>query len=92
MIHLRIINPTQVAHVDFNTIAMIACCVARHNMCRQCGEASLSHDDHDKIFGGKRVYFVCLGIWVVSFLTILPDGMGVGFISFNLMILLWSCF
>eukprot|EP00092_Neocalanus_flemingeri_P095019 GFUD01120869.1.p1 GENE.GFUD01120869.1~~GFUD01120869.1.p1 ORF type:complete len:378 (-),score=51.70 GFUD01120869.1:73-1173(-) len=65
-----------VAYVDCNTIAMISCCVARHNLCRQCGGASLSHDDHDKIFGGKRVYLVCLAIWVVSFLTILPEVMG----------------
>eukprot|EP00092_Neocalanus_flemingeri_P022810 GFUD01024734.1.p1 GENE.GFUD01024734.1~~GFUD01024734.1.p1 ORF type:complete len:384 (-),score=51.37 GFUD01024734.1:73-1191(-) len=64
------------AYVDCNTIAMISCCVARHNLCRQCGGASLSHDDHDKIFGGKRVYLVCLAIWVVSFLTILPEVMG----------------
>eukprot|EP00092_Neocalanus_flemingeri_P039517 GFUD01043031.1.p1 GENE.GFUD01043031.1~~GFUD01043031.1.p1 ORF type:complete len:411 (+),score=72.90 GFUD01043031.1:145-1377(+) len=65
-----------VAYVDFNTIAMISCCVARQNLCRQCAGASLTHDDHDKIFGGKRVYLVCLAIWVVSFLTILPEVMG----------------
>ena len=68
----------KVAYVDFNTIAMIACCVAKHNLCGTCGGASLSHDKHDKIFGGKKVYLVCLLIWVVSFLTILPDVMGVG--------------
>ena len=68
----------QVAYVDFNTIAMIACCVAKHNLCGTCGGASLSHDEHDKIFGGKKVYLVCLLIWVVSFLTLLPDIMGVG--------------
>jgi hypothetical protein len=68
----------EVAYVDFNTIAMIACCVAKHNLCSTCGGASLSHDKHDKIFGGKKVYLVCLLIWVVSFLTILPDVMGVG--------------
>ena len=68
----------QVAYVDFNTIAMIACCVAKHNLCGTCGGASLSHDKHDKIFGGKKVYLVCLLIWVVSFLTIMPDVMGVG--------------
>ena len=67
----------EVAYVDFNTIAMIACCVAKHNLCSTCGGASLSHDKHDKIFGGKKVYLVCLLIWVVSFLTLLPDIMGV---------------
>eukprot|EP00092_Neocalanus_flemingeri_P067783 GFUD01082776.1.p1 GENE.GFUD01082776.1~~GFUD01082776.1.p1 ORF type:complete len:360 (-),score=57.67 GFUD01082776.1:168-1190(-) len=74
-----------VAYVDFNTIAMISCCVARHNLCRQCGGASLSHDDHDRIFGGKRVYLVCLAIWVLSFLNILPDVMGVTGVY------AWSC-
>jgi len=56
---------------------MIACCVARHNLCSTCGGASLTHDLHDKIFGGKRVYGVCLLIWVISFLTILPEVRGI---------------
>jgi len=64
-----------VAYVDFNTIAMIACCVARHNLCRECG-GSLSHDSHDKIFGGWRVYLVCLAIWIVSLAIIIPDITG----------------
>jgi hypothetical protein len=73
----------EVAYVDFNTIAMIACCVAKHNLCGTCGGASLSHDKHDKIFGGKKVYLVCILIWVVSFLTILPDVMGVRYPYFQ---------
>lgn len=64
-----------VAYVDFNTIAMIACSVARHNLCRECC-GSLSHDTHDKIFGGRRVYLVCLAIWMVSLAIILPDITG----------------
>ena len=64
-------------YVDFNTIAMISCCVARHNVCNTCTGVSLAHDTHDKLFGGKRVYLVCGYIWVVSILTILPDVMGV---------------
>jgi len=61
------------ANLDFNTIAMISCCVARHNLCRVCSGVSLAHDDHDKIFGGWRVYLVCGYIWLVTILTILSD-------------------
>merc|ERR1712179_50662 len=64
-----------VAYVDFNTITMIACSVARHNLCKICG-GSLSHYSHDKIFGGKRVYLVCLAIWIVSLAIIMPDITG----------------
>jgi hypothetical protein len=67
----------EVAYVEFNTKDMIACCVAKHNLCSTCGGASLSHDEHDKIFGGKKVYLVCILIWAASFFTILPDVMGV---------------
>ena len=42
----------------------------------------MSHDSHDKIFGGKRVYLLCLAIWVVSLATILPDVTGVSLESF----------
>ena len=66
------------ANLDFNTIAMISCCVARHNLCRVCSGVSLAHDDHDKIFGGWRVYLVCGYIWVVTILTILSDIIKVG--------------
>ena len=66
-----------VLYVDINTIAMISCCVARHNLCSTCKGASLSHDDHDRLFGGKRVYLVCLFVWVVSMFMILPDIIGV---------------
>ena len=59
---------------------MIACSVARHNLCARCGAASHSHDQHDRIFGGKKVYVVCLLIWVVSFLTILPEALEVCYV------------
>merc|ERR1712224_181109 len=54
-----------VAHADFNTVAMIACCVARQNMCRKCVGVgnSLRHDQHDALFGGRKIYFICLLIW-----------------------------
>lgn len=40
---------------------------------RQCAGNGLRHDDHDPIFGGKRVYIVCVAIWVVALLARLPD-------------------
>jgi len=66
-----------VAYADFNTIAVIACCVARQNLCRRCEENRSSHDEHDLIFGGKRVYLVCIGIWVTSFVVLLHPILGI---------------
>jgi len=65
-----------VIYVDFYTVAMISCCVARHNICATCRGVSLNHDSHDKLFGGKKVYLVCLYIWMASILTVLPDIIG----------------
>jgi len=65
-----------VFYVDFYTVAMISCCVARHNICATCRGVSLIHDSHDKLFGGKRVYLVCVYIWMASILTVLPDIIG----------------
>jgi len=64
------------AYLSYNTVAMISCCVARHNICTTCSGVSLAHDDHDQMFGGRRVYLVCAYIWLVTFLTILPDIIG----------------
>jgi len=66
-----------VIYVDFYTVAMISCCVARHNICATCRGVSLNHDSHDKLFGGKKVYLVCVYIWMASILTVLPDSIGV---------------
>merc|ERR1712013_677804 len=63
-------------YLSYNTVAMISCCVARHNICTTCSGVSLAHDDHDQMFGGRRVYLVCAYIWLVTFLTILPDIIG----------------
>ena len=30
------------------------------------------HDVHDPIFGGKKIYLVCIGVWTISFVNILP--------------------
>jgi len=65
-----------VIYVDFYTVAMISCCVARHNICATCRGVSLNHDSHDKLFGGKKVYLVCVYIWMASILTVLPDIIG----------------
>ena len=43
-----------------------------------CGGASLPHDKHAQYFCGKKVYLVCILIWVVSSLSIIPDVMEVG--------------
>ena len=45
---------------------------------RQCAGNGLRHDDHDPIFGGKRVYIVCVAIWVVALLARLPDILEAG--------------
>eukprot|EP00092_Neocalanus_flemingeri_P006912 GFUD01007461.1.p1 GENE.GFUD01007461.1~~GFUD01007461.1.p1 ORF type:complete len:311 (-),score=29.27 GFUD01007461.1:236-1168(-) len=65
-----------VAYADFNNIAVIACCVARQSLCRKCAGNSLKHDEHDPIFGGKKIYLACLGIWLTSFAALLPDIIG----------------
>lgn len=36
----------------------------------------MHHDDHDSIFGGKRVYLVCLAIWLIAVGCRLPDIIG----------------
>jgi len=64
-----------VLYVDINTVALISCSVARHNLCSTCQGASLSHDGHDNIFGGKKVYLTCVYIWIISALTMLPEFM-----------------
>jgi len=38
---------------------------------------SLSHDEHDPVFGGKKVYIACLATWLSAFLALLPDIIGV---------------
>ena len=45
---------------------------------RECSGSPLTHDQHDAIFGGKRVYLVCLAAWIVSTLVLWPDISGVG--------------
>ena len=75
---------------DLNTVAMISCCVARHNVCSTChGSPSLSHDYHDNIFGGRKVFAVCIFTWVVSVITMLPDFMGVSCHFFLKLCLKW---
>jgi len=59
--------------LSHTTTSMISCCVARHNICSTCSGVSLSHDTHDKIFGGRKVYLVCAYIWLVTILTLIPD-------------------
>ena len=59
--------------LSHTTTSMISCCVARHNICNTCSGVSLSHDTHDKIFGGRKVYLVCAYIWLVTILTLIPD-------------------
>merc|ERR1711892_937750 len=44
---------------------------------------SITHDAQDKIFGCKRVYLVCVYIWTISILIMLPDVVG-AFGSFTL--------
>ena len=43
----------------------------------QCDGTTMNHDQHDVIFGGRRIYLICLGTWFISILTLLPDIMGV---------------
>merc|ERR1719450_919159 len=64
-----------VLFVDLNTVALIACCVARHNVSISCERPPLSHDYHDNLFGGKKVYLACIYTWIISFFTMLPDFM-----------------
>ena len=44
----------------------------------------MNHDSHDPLFGGRRIYVVCLAIWLVAFLVLLPDIRGVGKFLHNL--------
>ena len=37
----------------------------------------LEHDSHDLLFGGRRVFLACLGLWIAAFMALLPDIMGV---------------
>jgi len=65
-----------IAYTDFTNIAVISCCVARQTLCKLCDGSIVNHDKHDKIFGGRRIYLVCIGTWVVSLLVLLPDIRG----------------
>jgi len=66
-----------IAYTDFNTIAVISCCVARQTLCRECsGNNNFQHDHHDRIFGGRRIYLVCLATWLVSAGILFPDIIG----------------
>lgn len=65
-----------IAYTDFNTIAVISCCVARQTLCRECCGNNFQHDDHDRIFGGRKIYLVCLSTWLVSAAILLPDIIG----------------
>ena len=50
------------------------------NICfRKCNGTITDHDSHDILFGGRKVYLACLGLWVVSLMVLLPDIMGVRF-------------
>ena len=44
---------------------------------RKCTGNSLKHDEHDPIFGGKKIYLACIGIWLTAFVALLPDIIGV---------------
>jgi hypothetical protein len=35
------------------------------------------HDEHDILFGGKKIYIACAASWIIAFLTLLPDILGV---------------
>ena len=43
----------------------------------KCGGSVSEHDAHDAVFGGRRVYFACLGSWIIAFMVLLPDIMRV---------------
>ena len=47
------------------------------NIFSKCNGNGLRHYDHDRIFGGKRVYLACIGIWLTAFVALLPDVIGV---------------
>ena len=40
---------------------------------RKCNGNGLRHYDHDPIFGGKKAYLVCVGIWLTAFVALVPD-------------------
>ena len=84
-----------IAYTDFNTIAVISCCVARQTLCRsaqsranigddciilgfrECSGNNFEHDEHDRLFGGRKIYLVCLSTWLVSAGVLFPDIIGV---------------
>ena len=48
-----------------------------HYISRECSGNNFQHDDHDRIFGGRKIYLVCLATWLVSAGILLPDIIGV---------------
>ena len=44
---------------------------------RKCDGSITDHDGHDILFGGRRVYFACLGSWIAAIMALLPDIMRV---------------
>ena len=50
---------------------------------RQCDGSITEHDSHDVLFGGRRVYLACCGLWLASLMALLPDIMGVCFKNFS---------
>jgi len=70
---LRRIAAKLIVYAEFNTLPLVACCVARHNMFRETSGATFTQDTQDKIFGGTRVFIVCLAIWFLSAFSVLPD-------------------
>ena len=55
-----VINLSDITEVTFNNY-------------RQCQGNRQLHDEHDPIFGGKRIYCVCFFIWLIPFLVRIPD-------------------
>ena len=37
----------------------------------------MRHDEHDVLFGGKKIYLACAASWLIAFVTLLPDISGV---------------
>jgi hypothetical protein len=64
-----------IAFADFTSLGVISVCVYSHKTCRTCHDTGTitAHQHHDRIFGGRRIFGVCLLIWVFAFLYIALD-------------------
>jgi len=65
------------ANADLSTMGAIALCICKHKLCKLCrdaGNPSYHSKHNDPVFGATGIYLTIIIIWLLSFLSIVPDA------------------